>query len=63
MQRSELNRKAIELGRQRGFVTFDQLDELLRAETKAETVAPEAIKELLEALSDEGIAVTEDGYP
>jgi len=61
MQRNEIIRKAIELGRQRGFVTFDQLDELLRAETQAETMASEDIETLLGALSDEGINVVEDG--
>jgi RNA polymerase primary sigma factor len=49
-------RKAIELGRPNGFVTFNQLDELLRSET----MAPEDIETLFEALSDEGINVVED---
>jgi Sigma-70 factor, region 1.1 len=57
--RNEIVRKAIELGRPHGFVTFDQLDELLRVETQAETMAPEDIEALLGALSDEGINVVE----
>jgi RNA polymerase primary sigma factor len=56
MRRSEIIRKAIELGRPNGFVTFNQLDELLRSET----MAPEDIETLFEALSDEGINVVED---
>jgi Sigma-70 factor, region 1.1 len=35
MPRSEIIRKAIELGRPRGFVTFDQLNELLPSTTTA----------------------------
>lgn len=57
MRRSEIIRKAIDLGRMHGFVTFDQFDELLQMET--ETMAPEEIEELLGALSDEGINVVE----
>ena len=59
MQRQEIVRKAIELGRPNGFVTFNQLDELLRAETRAETMASKDIEALLGALSDEGINVIE----
>ena len=55
MQRSEIIGKAIELGRQRGFVTFDQLNELC----PSDTTAPEDIEAILEALSDEGIHVIE----
>jgi RNA polymerase primary sigma factor len=47
--------KTIELGRQHGFVTFDQLDELL----PSPTTASEDIEAVMEALSDEGINVVE----
>ncbi len=57
--RNEIVRKAIELGRMHGFVTFDQLDELLQTETQARTMAPEDIEALFGALSDEGINVVE----
>ena len=50
--RSDIIRKALELGRMRGFVTFDQLDELV----SLEMTAPEDIEALLGALSDEGLA-------
>jgi hypothetical protein len=56
--RNEIIRKAIELGRLHGFVTFDQVDELLRAEV--ETMASEDVEALLGALSDEGIHILED---
>jgi hypothetical protein len=55
MQPNEMIRKAIELGRPNGFVTFNQLNELL----PSTTTAPEDIEALLEALSDEGIHVIE----
>jgi sigma-70-like protein len=58
MRRSEIIRKAIELGRINGFVTFNQLDELLRS--GADIAAPEDIEALMEALSDEGINILED---
>jgi RNA polymerase primary sigma factor len=51
MLRRDIIRKAIELGRQHGFVTFDQLDELL----PSPTTASEDIEAVMEALSDEGI--------
>jgi RNA polymerase primary sigma factor len=53
--RNEIVRKAIELGRLHGFVSFDQLNELL----PSTTATPEDIESLLEALSDEGIDVIE----
>jgi RNA polymerase primary sigma factor len=49
-------RKAAELGRLRGFVTFDQLSELL----PSDTTAPEDIEAVFEALSDEGIRVIDE---
>ena len=55
--RDEIVRKAIELGRTHGFVTFDQLNELFPSDM---TAAPEDIEQLLKALSDEGINVIED---
>ena len=55
--RNEIIRKAIELGRSHGFVTFRQLDELFYSEA---TAAPEDIEQFLRALSDEGIDVHED---
>ena len=53
--RNEIVRKAIELGRPHGFLTFDQLNELLPSATST----PEEIETLMEALSDEGINVVE----
>jgi len=55
MRRNEIIRKAIELGRMRGFVTFDELNELC----PSDTMEPEDIEAILEALSDEGINVVE----
>jgi RNA polymerase primary sigma factor len=52
-------RNAIELGRQKGFVTFDELNELL----PATTTAPEDIEAVMAALSDEGINVVEGEGP
>jgi hypothetical protein len=51
MPRSDMVRKIIEFGRQKGFVTFDELNELL----PATTTAPEGIEAVMEFLSDEGI--------
>jgi hypothetical protein len=56
MQRSEIIRKAVELSRQGGFVTFDQLNELL----PSTTTAPEDIEAVMAALSDAGINIVED---
>jgi RNA polymerase primary sigma factor len=56
MPRGDIIRKAIELGRQRGFVTFGELNELL----PSTTTSPEYIEVVLAALSDEGINVIED---
>jgi Sigma-70 factor, region 1.1 len=56
MQWNEIIRKAVELGRLHGFVTFDQLDALLPSDM---TAAPENIEAVMEALSDEGINVVE----
>jgi hypothetical protein len=59
MQRNDIIRKAIELGRDRGFVTFNELNELL----PSTTATPEYIEVILAALSDEGINVIEDEGP
>jgi RNA polymerase primary sigma factor len=56
MPRGDIIRKAIELGRQRGFVTFGELNELL----PSTTTSPEYIEVVPAALSDEGINVIED---
>jgi RNA polymerase primary sigma factor len=56
---SDIIRKAIELGRDKGFVTFGELDKLL----PSTTTSPEYIEAVMEALSDEGINVIEDEGP
>jgi RNA polymerase primary sigma factor len=56
MGRQGIIQKAIELGRQRGFVTFDELNELL----PSATTEPEDIEAVMEALSDEGINVVDE---
>jgi hypothetical protein len=56
MKLPEMIRAAIEFGRRDGFVTFDQLNELL----PSATTAPEDIEELMNALSEEGIDVRDD---
>ena len=57
MDLSAIIRRAIEIGGQHGFITFDQLDELLPS--SVHRFEPEAIEALLEALSDLGIDVRE----
>jgi hypothetical protein len=56
MPKGDVVRKAIELGRDKGFVTFDELNELL----PSTTATPEYIEAVLTALSNEGIHVIED---
>jgi RNA polymerase primary sigma factor len=56
MGRQDIIQKVIELGRLRGFVTFDQLNELL----PSATTEPEDIEAIMEALSDEGINVIDE---
>ena len=64
MPTSDIIRKAIELGRDRGFVTFDELNALLVNElSPATTIASEDIEAILGVLSDEGINVIEDEGP
>jgi hypothetical protein len=48
--------KVIELGHMRGFVTFDELNELL----PSATTEPADIEAIMEALSAEGINVVDD---
>ena len=59
MPRRDIIRKAIELGHKRGFLTFDELNELWPSTTSA----PEDIEAVLAALSDEGIHVIENEEP
>jgi RNA polymerase primary sigma factor len=59
MPRSDIVRKAIALGRDKGFVTFGELNELL----PSTTTSPEYIEAVITALSDEGINVIEDEGP
>jgi hypothetical protein len=49
---SAIIRRAIEIGNQRGFITFDEINELVPS-----TVEPEIIEAFLGALSDQGIDV------
>ena len=55
MTLTDFIRIAIEMGRRNGFVTFDQLNELL----PPATTEPEDIETVMQALSDEGIDVRE----
>jgi Sigma-70 factor, region 1.1 len=57
MDLSAIIRRAIEIGDQHGFITFDQINELMPS--SAHRVEPEAIEALLDALSDRGIDVRE----
>ena len=56
MDLSAIIRRAIEIGDQEGFITFDQINELVPSAHRFE---PEAIEALLEALSARGIDVRE----
>jgi len=49
--------RAVEIGNQFGFISFDQLDELAMAFT--DRLEAEDIEALFEALSAQGIHVTE----
>ena len=57
MDLSAIIRRAIEIGDQHGFITFDQINELMPS--SAYRFEPEAIEALFEALSDRGIDVRE----
>ena len=56
MARQGIVERIIEIGRLRGFVTFDQINELL----PSATTEPEDIEALFEALSTEGIHVIDE---
>jgi hypothetical protein len=55
MELREIIRKAVEIGEQTGFITFDQLNEICPYK-----VEPEVVEALFKALSDEGIQVVDD---
>jgi Sigma-70 factor, region 1.1 len=55
MDRASMIRRAIEIGLRTGFVTFDQLNELI-----ADKLGPEDIEILLEALNAKGIQVIDE---
>jgi hypothetical protein len=57
MDLSVIIRTAIEIGDRHGFITFDQINELMPS--SAHRFEPEAIEALLDALSDRGIDVRE----
>ncbi|MEP6838342.1 MAG: RNA polymerase sigma factor region1.1 domain-containing protein [Bradyrhizobium sp.] len=50
-------RRAVEISDQHGFITFDQINELVPS--SADRLQPEVIEALFEALSARGINVTE----
>jgi hypothetical protein len=53
MDLSTIIRTAIKIGGQRGFIIFDEVNELM----PAHTTEPEDIEALFEALSDRGIDI------
>ena len=57
MDLSAIIRRVIEIGDQHGFITFDQINELMPS--SAYRFEPEAIEYLLDALSARGIDVRE----
>ena len=64
MSKRDVIRKAIKLGRQKGFVTFGELNELwLSTTTAPEDIEPEHIEDVMAALSEEGTNVVEDEGP
>jgi RNA polymerase primary sigma factor len=56
MKLPEIIRAAIEIGHRNGFVTFNQLNELV----PSVATGPEEIEAIMQALSDEGIDVRDD---
>ena len=56
MKLHDIIRRATEIGKQTGFITFDQLNELCPKD-----LGPLAIETLMAALRDEGIQVTDEG--
>jgi RNA polymerase primary sigma factor len=63
MPRQNIIQKVIEFGRLRGFVTFDELNELWHELLPSTETTPEEIETVLGALSDEGIRIIEDDQP
>ncbi|HEY9453830.1 MAG TPA: RNA polymerase sigma factor region1.1 domain-containing protein [Bradyrhizobium sp.] len=61
MDLSAIIRRAVEIGDQHGFITFDHINELFNEllPSSAHRLEPEAIESLLNALSDRGIDVRE----
>jgi Sigma-70 factor, region 1.1 len=57
MELRELIKKAIEIGEQAGFITFDQLNELCPNE-----IAPDEIEAVVMALSDRDIQIIDDRF-
>jgi len=57
MDLSAIIKRAIEIGDQHGFITFDQINELLPS--SADRLEPEIIETLFEVLSARGIDVRE----
>jgi hypothetical protein len=55
MDLSAIIRRAIEIGERHGFITFDQINELVPS--SADRFEPEAIEAFFDALSDRGIDV------
>jgi RNA polymerase primary sigma factor len=56
MELQDLIRRAIEIGHRRGFVTFDQINELM----PSNKTAPEDIEALMAALSAEEIQIVDE---
>jgi hypothetical protein len=50
MDLSAIIRRAIEIGDRHGFITFDQINELMPS--SADRVEPEAVEALFDALGD-----------
>ena len=57
MDLSAIIRRAMEIGDQHGFITFDQIDELVPS--SADRLETEVIEALFKALNDRGIDVRE----
>jgi len=57
MDKQAIIRRAVEIGGQHGFITFDQISELIPP--SAHRLESEKIEDLLEALSAHGINLTE----
>lgn len=58
MEPQDIIRKIIEIGREAGFITFDQLNEIWPKE-----LGPEHIEALMATLSEEDIQLTEGDSP